>query len=90
MNSADQTKQMNQIIAKCWADESFKQQLMADPVGTLKAEGIELPEGMSVTVVEDTETSITVVIPPAPCDLTDEDLGSVAGGFASHSRCRNR
>ena len=32
----DQTQQYQQIIAKCWADEAFKQQLIADPVGTLK------------------------------------------------------
>jgi len=81
MNQADQTKQMNQIIAKCWADEGFKQQLMADPVGTLKAEGIEVPEGMSVTVVENTATSITVVIPLALCDLSDDELVAVAGGM---------
>ena len=33
------TEQANlhqQIIAKCWADDAFKQRLLADPAGTLK------------------------------------------------------
>ena len=80
MNTAEQSNKMNQIIAKCWADEAFKKQLIADPVAMLKAEGVELPEGISVTVVEDTATSITVVI-PLPRNLSDDELAGVAGGY---------
>ena len=68
------------IISKCWADPIFKQQLMADPAGTLKAEGIELPEGLKVNAVENNAEQFTFVIPARPAELTDEMLESVVGG----------
>jgi len=73
-------KQYQQLIAKCWADEAFKQRLLADPAGTLKAEGIEVPEGVRVQVVENTAHVITLVIPEQPKDLSDEALAGAAGG----------
>ena len=80
---SEQSKQYQQIIAKCWADEDFKNQLLADPVSVLKTEGVELPEGISVNAVEDTAQSFTLVIPVKPDDLTDDNLGELAGGDGS-------
>ncbi|GAB1394958.1 hypothetical protein MASR1M60_31220 [Rhodocyclaceae bacterium] len=80
---SDQTKQMQQLIAKCWADETFKQKLLADPAATLKAEGMALPEGVKLRVVENTAQQFTLVIPMNPDDLTDEALGRVAGGWCT-------
>jgi len=77
----DQSKQYQQLIAKCWADEAFKQRLLANPAETLKNEGLEVPEGVQVQVVEDTPQVINLVIPARPTDLSDEDLGGVAGGY---------
>ena len=76
----DLTKLYQQIIAKCWADEAFKQQLIADPAGTLKQEGIEIPEDMTIQVVENTGNVFHLVIPPPPEELSDDDLDGVAGG----------
>ena len=59
----DQSNQYQQLIAKCWADEAFKQRLLADPAGTLKAEGMAVPAGVRVQVVENTAHLFTVVIP---------------------------
>ncbi len=36
----DQSNQYQQLIAKCWADEAFKQRLLDNPAETLKAEGM--------------------------------------------------
>jgi hypothetical protein len=69
------------IITKCWGDPEFKQQLIADPVGTLRSEGFAVPNGIKVNVVEDTANEITFVIPPEPSELSDEALESVAGGL---------
>ena len=80
MNRAEQSKQMNQIIARCWSDEGFKRKLMADPVATLNAEGMEVPAGMSVKVLENTDTVSYLVIPAQPAELSDQDLRNVAGG----------
>ena len=47
MNQEEYGKKMSQLIAKCWADEGFKRKLLADATATLKAEGEELPAGLS-------------------------------------------
>ena len=68
------------IIEKCWADPAFKKQLLADPAGTLKAEGLELPEGLKVNAVENNAEQFTFVIPSEPIELSDEALDGVSGG----------
>jgi Nitrile hydratase, alpha chain len=71
-----------QLIARCWADAEFKARLMADPTGTLKAEGYPVPEGHVIQVVESTASQNYFVIPPAPtAELSDETLDQVAGGL---------
>ena len=80
MNIEEQAKKMNQIIAKCWADEAFKAKLLADPAATLKAEGAEVPAGLTVKAVENTDQVFHLVIPAKPTDLSDEDLDKVAAG----------
>lgn len=79
MNDA-KTKTMHQIIGKCWADDAFKQRLLADPAGVLKEHGAEVPAGFTVKAVEDTNNVMHLVIPAKPKDLSDEDLDTVAGG----------
>ena len=82
MNQEEQAKQMGQLIAKCWADEDFKAKLLADPAATLKAEGAEVPEGVTIKAVENTDIVFHLVIPPAPDDLSDDDLDKVSGGWS--------
>jgi len=84
----DQAKQYQQIIAKCWADESFKQQLMADPAVTLKQEDMEVPEGMTIQVVENTGHVFHLVIPTRPTDLSDEALEGAQGGLWYPTLCK--
>lgn len=81
MNSNDQTQKMSQLVAKAWADESFKQQLLADPVTVLKAEGLELPAGLTVKVLENTDQLYHLVLPPKPTELSDDSLDRVSGGI---------
>ena len=69
-----------QLIAKCWVDESFKQQLLNDPAGTLAQLGQTLPEGKTLKVVENTEDTAYLVIPRRSNHISDDDLESVAGG----------
>ena len=80
MSQEEQGKKMGQLIAKCWADEGFKQKLLTDPAATLKAEGVALPAGLTVKVVENTDKVFHLVIPAKPTDLSDDDLDKVAGG----------
>lgn len=80
MNQEIQSKKMNQVIAKCWSDESFKIKLLADPAAILKAEGVTVPDGVSVSALENTDKVLHLVIPAKPTDLSDDDLDNVAGG----------
>lgn len=80
MNHEEQGRKISQLIAKCWADESFKQKLLADPAATLKAEGTELPAGLSVKALENTDQVFHLVIPARPTELSDEELDTVAAG----------
>jgi hypothetical protein len=78
----EQMQQYSQIVAKCWADATFKAQLIADPKAALAAEGIAVPEGIELRVLENTPTTVNLVLPPPPAEgeLSDEDLGAVTGG----------
>jgi hypothetical protein len=81
LNKEQQGKKMGQIIAKCWADEGFKRKLLADPAATLKAEGVDLPAGLSIKAVENTDKVFHLVIPAKPAgsaDLSDAELDKVA------------
>lgn len=80
MKQTERNKKINQIIAKCWTDESFKQKLLANPAAILEAEGVTMPEGVSVKAVENTDTMLYLLIPAIPPDLSDDDLDKVAGG----------
>lgn len=79
----EQAKKMSQIIAKCWADETYKQKLLADPGATLSAEGMEMPAGLTVRALENTSKVFHLVIPAKPTDLSDDDLDLVSGGGTS-------
>ena len=71
------------IIAKAWRDPAFKAELIANPAAALKAEGIDVPAGMAVTVLENTDKQFHLVLPPKPTgELSDGALDGVAGGYS--------
>ena len=80
--------ELGKIIAKAWRDPAFKAELIANPAAALKAEGIDVPAGMTVTVLENTDELFHLVLPPMPTDeLSDEALDTVAGGRGSSCFC---
>jgi hypothetical protein len=82
MSQEEQGKNMQQLIAKAWMDEGFKKRLLAEPAAVLKEEGLEMPPGMEVRMVENTDKVLHLVLPvkPASDELSDELLENVAGG----------
>jgi len=80
----EQAATLQRILAKAWADEGFKAALMADAPAALAGEGVALPPGLRLRVVENTDTDVTLILPPRPADaVSDDALESVAGG-SSH------
>lgn len=75
------SRQIGRIVAKAWTDDAFKARLVADPAGTLAAEGVPVPDGMTLAVLEDTDTLRHIVIPAKPDGvLSDAALDDVAAG----------
>ena len=82
MPENDTAPDLAKIVAKAWRDPAFKAELIANPAAALKAEGIDVPAGMTVAVVENTDKLFHLVLPPVPTDeLSDEALDAVAGGL---------
>jgi len=77
------------IIMKCWEDESFKENLKNDPVITIEkfvGHSITVPEGHELIVVDQShKNNIYMNIPAKPnlndLNLTDEQLEQVSGGI---------
>jgi hypothetical protein len=71
-----------QLIARAWSDPALKAKLLADPAGVLKAEGLIVPAGVTVRVVENTDQVVNLVLPfkPAAEELSEEELKQAAGG----------
>ncbi|HEY2573907.1 MAG TPA: NHLP leader peptide family RiPP precursor [Verrucomicrobiaceae bacterium] len=82
MTQQEKSKKLSQLVAKCWADDGFKRKLLSDTATTLKSEGVEIPAGMSVKALENTDKLFHLVIPPRPAEMSEEDLDKVAGGDA--------
>jgi hypothetical protein len=72
------------IVAKAWADESFKKRLIADPKAILKEQGLEVAPGVQLKVIEDTENLHHLTLPPKPAEgeLSEEELSMAAGGIS--------
>ena len=86
MSHEVQDKKISEIIAKCWANPGFKQKLLADTHATLQGEGVQIPAGVTVNVLDNTCTVVNYVLPSSPAGqspevLSDTDLVNVAGGF---------
>jgi Nitrile hydratase, alpha chain len=82
MADDEATRRLGRVIAKAWSDEGFKARLLADPVATLKAEGVAVSPGVQVRVVENTDSVVHFVLPlkPKRGHLSEEELETIAGG----------
>ena len=83
MNAEQQAKQWGQIVTKASQDEKFRKQLLADPAVVLKESGLEVPAGVQLRVLENTNQVLHLVLPPLQKDkeLSDAELEGVAGGL---------
>jgi hypothetical protein len=63
---AEHQKKWAVCVAKAWADEDYKKRLISDPATVLKKEGLTVPEGMEIKVVENTHEVFYMVLPESP------------------------
>jgi hypothetical protein len=87
--------QWSQIVGRAWADDEFKQRLLADPAAVLAEYDLAPPAGLRVELLEDTEwvpestdEVLYLALPAKPSDeeLSEDELCSV-GGPAASRRC---
>jgi hypothetical protein len=75
-----QEMQWSRIVARAWADPSFKDRLLKDPMAVLREQGVELEPGVEFRVVEDTERTRHFILPPSPAgELSEEELSPTPG-----------
>jgi len=75
------------IVARAWADESFRERLKTDPHAAIaEASGITVPESIEIEVMEETPDRAYLVIPSNRAAIADEHL-DVAGGYSEGRYC---
>jgi hypothetical protein len=79
------------VVARAWADPAFKAKLIADPAVVLKENGLLVPAGVTIKVVENTDKvlHLALPLPPAPEELSEEELHRAAGGGERCWRCHD-
>lgn len=70
-----------EIILRAREDPDFKQALLADARSAiLNAYGVEIPPDVNLQVVQESLSTLYLVLPLQTDELTDEELAAVAGG----------
>ncbi|HEX7550864.1 MAG TPA: NHLP leader peptide family RiPP precursor [Candidatus Methylomirabilis sp.] len=85
MATEDSPNKLGEIVSKCWKDAAFKKRFMSDPSSVLREHKIEVPAGVQLKVVENTDKVTYFTLPAAPsaADLSDSQLEKAAGGKAA-------
>ena len=70
------------VLLKAAEDDAFRTSLEDNPKAVLSKElGVELPEDLRISVVSNTPTELTLVLPPrSNGELSDAELDNVNGG----------
>ncbi len=81
----NQTAKIEEILKKAAKDSAFREKLIDNPETTLTNEGVALPKGVSVKILENSPGTVHLVLPPFQIDhsVSDEDLENLAGGYAA-------
>ena len=78
----EERNQLAELFAACWKDDALKARFMSDPKSVLAEYGMDVPDGMDVNVVENSDNTVHITMPMAPRrnELSDEELSAAAGG----------
>ena len=67
--TAELSKTWARVVAKAWADEEYKRRLLAEPAAVAREEGVPVPAGLTLKVIEDAPGTRTLVLPPRPAEI---------------------
>ena len=71
----------DEFTTKVMTDAAFREELKREPAATMRAHGVDVPDGVEIEVVESTPTKHYVVLPPLRSgELSEDDLTAVQGG----------
>lgn len=89
---SSQENPLAKVIAQAWSDEAFKQRLLSDPASVFAEAGIDVPAGVELRTVEDTDDVRYFVLPQAPAEgeISEDELGNVAGGWQIYCEASSR
>ena len=83
-NSLALPSSVQEAVRKSCLDQSFKNRLLGQPTETLRTEGFDMPPGVEVEVLEDSDEVLHLVLPfnalSSTAELSDKELASVVGG----------
>jgi hypothetical protein len=80
-HESSQRRRWGRIVARAWDDDGFRRRLLNEPASVLIEEGMDLPPGVAVKVIEgnnpDTTDEHCFRLPPRPAasDLVHDNLG---------------
>jgi len=86
MNLTKEQKLIKEILQEAWENESFKNELIKNPIATIErqtGEKIIVPDNKSLVVVDQSNTEIiyfNIPVDPSNMDLTEKQLEAIAGG----------
>jgi hypothetical protein len=72
------------LFVVCWKDEALKARFLANHAEVLAEHGMEIPDGTSVNVVENSDNTVHITLPSPPENqdvLSDDELVNAAGGL---------
>lgn len=89
MEITQEQKLSAQVVQRAWEDAQFKNELIANPVGTMEkltGHKLNLPQGQKLVVIDQSDESTVYFNIPKKVDansleLTEEQLEMVAGGI---------
>jgi hypothetical protein len=82
----EERNKLAELFAACWKDEALKARFMADPKAVLAEYGMDVPDGIDVNVVENSDNTVHITMPAVPeghMSLSDEELSAAAGGCSN-------
>lgn len=87
---SENRKKWAALVAQAWTDEKFKKRLIEKPAAVIQEHGIEVPAGVEIRVVENSENVTHFILPPKPAgevaELTANQMRGVVGGRVKEER----